>query len=413
MCRKTNMLRINSIEGFFDMAKLLSRLTKIKKFRLAVVTNAGGPGVIVADSAGKHNFPLPEFSQETLKVVKQINPSARNPLDLIGDAKPIDYGTALRVLQKDRNIDVIYVLLTPQSMTNPERVADIVVELNNHKPLICSFLGGTAVNHPRNYLKQHDIVEFETPERGIKALSRFEDYTENKKKRRIFSLKVKGKAEIRKMLSGKKELTIQESYVLLKEFGILYPKSVFFSGKREFEKQKAKIKYPVVLKSDIASISHSTDLGLVKLNIKSKEELLGEITAMEEKMRKLKKAPRFVVQEMVKGGEEVIISSMTKEFGKVITYGLGGIFVEILRDISQKIAPLSDDDIEEMLSEVKGTQILRGARTKNKYDLEALKKTVKCLSLLALAYPEIREIEINPLIVTKKGCYAADVMAVL
>lgn len=411
MCRKANIIRINSIEGFFDLAKMFSRLAKLKKFRLGVLTNAGGPGVITADSASKHKFLLPEFSKRTLEVVKQINPNPHNPLDLIGDAKPIDYRTALKVLQQDKNIDIIYTLLTPQSMTNPERVADIVSELNRNKPIMCSFLGGTAVSHPKQYLKQHGIVEFDTPERGIKALSRFAAYEENRKKQKIFSLKLKGKAETKKFLAEKKELTIQEAYKLLREFGIKFPKSAFFSSKKEFEKQKPKISYPVVLKSDIASITHSTDFGLVKLKIKNKEELLEEIVAMEKKMRKLKKAPRFAVQEMVRGGEEVMISSMTKEFGKVITYGLGGIFVEVMKDISQKIAPLTDDDIEEMLSEVKGTQALRGARTKKKYDIESLKKTIKSLSLLAQTYPGIKEIEINPLIVTEKGCYAVDVMA--
>jgi acyl-CoA synthetase (NDP forming) len=262
-------------------------------------------------------------------------------------------------------------------------------------------------------LKQHGIVEFDTPERGIKALSRFADYEENKKKQRLFVLKVKGKSETKKFLSEKKELTMQGARKLLEEFGIQVPKSIFFSNENEFEKQSKKIIYPVVLKSDIASIAHSTDFGLVKLNIKNKEELLKEINEMKEKMHKLKKAPRFVVQEMIKGGEEVILSSMTKEFGKVITYGLGGIFVEIMKDISQKIAPLTDDDIEEMLSEVKGTQVLRGARTKKKYDVEGLKKTIKALSLLAQTYSEIKEVEINPLIVTEKGCYAVDVMVAL
>jgi acetyl coenzyme A synthetase (ADP forming)-like protein len=169
-CKKANILRVNSIEGFFDMAKLLSKIKKLKGFRLAVVTNAGGPGVIAADSAAVHKFELPAFSKETLLAVKEINPHASNPLDLIGDAKPIDYRTALKMLQDDSQIDIIYTLLTPQSMTNPERVADIVVALNKRKPIIASFMGGTSVSNPRRYLKEQGVVEYETPERGIKAL---------------------------------------------------------------------------------------------------------------------------------------------------------------------------------------------------------------------------------------------------
>jgi acyl-CoA synthetase (NDP forming) len=113
-CKKTNIMRVNSIEGFFDLVKMVSKIKKIKGFNLAVVTNAGGPGVIVADSASAHQFPLPAFSQKTVQAVKEINPHASNPLDLIGYAKPIDYRTALKVLQDDPNIDLIIVYSPPK-----------------------------------------------------------------------------------------------------------------------------------------------------------------------------------------------------------------------------------------------------------------------------------------------------------
>lgn len=408
-CKKANILRVNSIEGFFDMAKLLSKIKKLKGFRLAVVTNAGGPGVIAADSAAVHKFQLPAFSKETILAVKEINPHASNPLDLIGDAKPIDYRTALKMLQDDSAIDIIYTLLTPQSMTNPERVADIVVAMNKRKPIIASFMGGTSVSNPRRYLKEQGVVEYETPERGIKALSRLQVYYDRKKIKKLFEQKTKSTKEIKKMLFGKKQLNLQESFALLKEFGIQTPKTIFFSKKDELNFDS--IIYPVALKT-ASGLAHKTDFGLIKSNIKNKTELEYQIELMIQKSKENNIRPFFALQEML-NGQEVLVSAIDSEFGKVITYGLGGIFVEIMKDVSQKIAPINDSDIEEMLSEVKGTKVLQGYRTKKSYDLDGLKKMIKSLSVLVLTYPQIKEIEFNPVFVTENGCFAVDAVITL
>lgn len=408
-CKKANILRINSIEGFFDMAKMLSKLKKIRGFRIAVVTNAGGPGVIAADSASVHNFVLPPFSAKTLETVKDINPHASNPLDLIGDAKPIDYRTALKMLQDDQAIDIIYTLLTPQSMTNPERVADIVAALNKRKPIIASFMGGTAVAHPKRYLKEHGVIEFDTPERGIKALARLEDYYDRKLIKKSFEQKVRPDRELKKMLAGKKQLQMEESFLLLNKFGIQTPHTIFFSKKEELD--YSKIKFPVALKT-ATGLAHKTEFGLVKANILTYEELEKQIDYMLSKLIEFGAKPRLAMQEMI-AGQELLLSAIDTDFGKVITYGLGGIFVEIMKDLSQKIAPINDSDIEEMLAEVKGTKVLQGYRTKKKYDLDSLKKAIKALALLVQTYPEIKEMEFNPVIITENGCYAVDAVTTL
>jgi acetyl coenzyme A synthetase (ADP forming)-like protein len=408
-CKKANILRMDSMEEFFDLAEMLSKLKKIKGFRIAVVTNAGGPGVIVADAASKHKFKLPQFSAKTIEAVKEINPHASNPLDLIGDAKPTDYKTALRVLQSDSEIDLVYALLTPQSMTNPERVADIIVALNKRKPIMASFIGGTAVSNPRRYLKDQNVVEFETPERGIKALSQLENYYARKKIKKVFDQKTKQNPLIVKMLKEKNQLTMEESFKLINEVGIQTPKTIFFSTKEELN--LSSIKYPVALKT-ASGLAHKTDYGLIKANIKNEEELLNQIELMTQNSIKHKIKPFFALQEMLQG-QEVLLSAIEKDFGKVITYGLGGIFVEVMKDVSQKIAPINDSDIEEMLAEVKGTKLLQGYRTKKGYYIESMKKTMKQLSTLVLTYPQIKEIEFNPVFVTEKGCFAVDAVITL
>ncbi|MFA5763426.1 MAG: acetate--CoA ligase family protein [archaeon] len=407
-CNKANVLRMNSIEGFFDMAKLLARIKSMNQFRLAVVTNAGGPGVIAADSAANHHFPLPAFSKKTLDTVKEINPHASNPLDLIGDAQPIDYRTALTVLQDDNNVDLVYVLLTPQSMTDPDRVADIIVELNKRLPIMCSFLGGTGVSHARRYLREHDIVEFVTPERGIKSLARLRDYTSKKSVVKKFKQVTTPLPATQKLITSKEILSIEDTFTILKEFNIPTVKTVFVSTSEDLT--NLKINFPVAMKA-ASGIPHKTNYGLVKAGIKTKEELAKEVERMQKVLTKMEKPLTLAVQEMVEG-EEVLVSSITNEFGKIITFGLGGIFVEVMKDISQKIAPINDSDIEEMFNEVKGTAVLRGARTKKKYNLDALQKVIKAVSNLALTYPELKEIEMNPIIVNETGAYAIDAIMI-
>jgi acyl-CoA synthetase (NDP forming) len=171
------------------------------------------------------------------------------------------------------------------------------------------------------------------------------------------------------------------------------------------------IKFPIVLKAAVG-LPHKTDYGLVKANIQGMGELLKELDRMTAKLVELGYKPRFAMQEMVYG-QEVLVSAITNEFGKVITYGLGGIFVEVMKDVSQKIAPITDSDIDEMLAEVKGTKVLLGARTKKKYDVESLKKVIKSLSTLVGNYPEIKEIEFNPVMVTEAGSFAVDAIVSL
>jgi len=408
-CKKTNMIRVTTIESFFDMAKLLSKLKKVNGFKLGVVTNAGGPGVIVADAAEANNFILPTFTEKTINIVKEINPHPSNPLDLIGDAKPTDYKTAVKTLQADKNIDIVYALLTPQSMTNPERVADVLVSLNKSKPVIASFIGGTSVSHPRRYLKEHGVADFETPERGIKALARLFEYTKRKQVKKNFEQKTILKKETFKYTNGKKQLTMEESFKLLHAFGINTPKTIFLTHANELENHK--ITFPVVLKT-ATGLAHKTDHDLIKVGIHTKEELEEELHKMHEKSKQLGIETRFAIQEMIKG-QEVLISIINTEFGKVVTYGLGGIFVEVTKDFSQKITPINDSDIEEMLSEVKGTKVLYGERTKKKYDVESLKKLIKALVVLAQTYPQIIEIELNPVIVTENSSVAVDAIMLI
>lgn len=409
-CKKVNIMRMNSIEGFFDMGKLLSKIDNIKGVRLAVVTNAGGPGVIVADSASKHEFTLPEFTKKTLDVVKQINPNAANPLDLIGDAKPIDYRSALTVLQEDNNVDLVYTLLTPQSMTDPDRVAEIIVELNQNLPILCSFLGGTGVEHARRYLREHGVVEYTTPERGIKALSILKNYIRKKNIKKAFEVKLNPKTETKKLISKSNQIEMKDAFSILKEFGIKTCKTEFVNNISEFDNAIKKINFPVAMKAS-SGIVHKTDLGLVKANIKNLDDAKKEFIKMQNILSKLKKPKEIAIQEMVEG-QEILVSSITTNFGKLITYGLGGIFVEVMKDFSQKIAPINDSDVEEMFNEVKGKNILLGARTKKKYNILDLKKVIKLTALLAQTYPEIKEIEMNPIIVNETGAYAVDAIMI-
>jgi acyl-CoA synthetase (NDP forming) len=269
-------------------------------------------------------------------------------------------------------------------------------------------LGGIGVSHSRRYLREHNIVEFSTPERGIKALARLRDYEGRKKIVKDFEQVPRAVKKTKDLIHKKEILSIKDTFSILKEFNIPTVKTIFISNKKEIE--KINIKFPIALKA-ASGIPHKTNYGLVKAGIKNKDELETEIDKMQSVLKKMNKPMLLAVQEMVRG-QEVLVSTITSEFGKVVTFGLGGIFVEVMKDISQKIAPVNASDIEEMLNEVKGTAVLRGARTNKKYNIEALKKIIRAMSNLALSYPELKEIELNPVIVNEKGAYAVDTIMV-
>jgi len=408
-CRKANIIRAKSLERFFDLAKLLAKMINPQGFKLGVITNAGGPGVITADAAEANHFKLPEFSQKTIKMMQKINSRASNPLDLIGDAKPADYQTALNALKLDLQIDIIYALLTPQSMTDPKEVAKIMVEMNKKKQVICSFLGGSAVEKPIKYMKENNIAVFETPERGIKALSQLNEYYERKNDVRIFSVPLMKRRRISRKMGGRKVLPLKEALALLQSEGIRTPKTHYFTNTAGIT--KLKINFPVAIKA-ASGKAHKTDMGLVKTNIITQKELQETAQEIIAKLSALEQKPVIAIQEMIQG-QEVMISAVKTDFGTMITYGTGGIFVEVMRDFSQKIAPLTEKDIEEMLNEVKGTALLKGIRTKNKYNINALKGLIKAIAKIALAYPEIKELEINPAIINEKSAYAIDAIVKL
>lgn len=403
-CKKANIIRVNTIEEFFDFAKLFSQSQRITAFRAGVITNAGGLGVLAADYAEMHKIELAKLSARTIKAVQGINAHAHNPLDLIGDARPSDYSTGLIALQQDQNIDFIYALLTPQSMTDPEKVSEIIVSLNNPKPIICSFIGGTAVNLARQKLIDAGVLEFETPERGMRVLSLLKEYHLGKDKAKLFEAELKPSVKIKNMFKKKDSLEMEEAFKLLKEFGIKTPKTQFIRNAKEIT--GLKLNYPVAVKA-ACGLAHKTDYGLIKAGVKDAKELEKVSEQMLSKLSKLKLKKVLAVQEII-NGKEVLVSALHSEFGSIITYGLGGIFVEVMKDYSQKIAPLNETDFEEMFLEVKGTKVLTGARTKKKYAVDALKRAIKAVSLLSLTYPQIKELELNPVIVTEKGAFAVD-----
>jgi acetyltransferase len=299
-------------------------------------------------------------------------------------------------------------------------------------------MGGSSVANPRRHLKENGVTEFETPERGLKVLAKLKNYFEKKEEKEINVLSSSAKANKElKLISGNsgEKVSLKDSFEFIEKVGINTTKTIFVKSAEELEKaiDAQKIKLPVAIK--IANgLAHKTDLGLVKTNLETKEEVINAFNEMQKKIKEfdlIKSSNNnannnssnasnnnsnnsknvIAVQEML-DGKEVIVSAIRTEFGFVVTYGLGGIFVEIMKDYSQKIVPLSEKEIDEMLSETKGTKVLMGARTKKKYAIEELKKVIMLVTKIVYINPEIKEIEFNPLIINEKGCYAIDAVIV-
>ncbi len=397
MYRKTGIIEAESIEQMFEIARLLTKYQKITKKTLGIITNAGGVGVIAADSAYSLKINLPELKKEEIKK-KLPRASGNNPLDVIGDANAEEYKKAIELFGENKEIGVILVLLTPQSVTEIPETAEAIIEANHkyNKPIIASFLGGKRVKEARKLLKAKGIINFDFPEKAIQAISGI--------------LKLGKKSEIKEdkieKIAISEPKSLDESFKLLKKIGI--PVAPYITGsKEEIIADCQKIGFPSVLKYD-ANIAHKTELGIVK-KVNSENELKEKIKEIESKVKEHNLKGKYMLQKKAEGKNLIIGAVKDSSFGTVVNVGLGGIYTEVLKDISLGIAPLDKKEAEEMLKSLKTYKILEGVRGEKPVDLEKIKEVIVKVSEIMEA-SDIKEMEINPLIVKEDKIFAVDAL---
>jgi acetyltransferase len=427
--KQSGIIRVNSIDELFDTVKAFSRCPIPKSSGMAIITNAGGLGVLASDAAVELKVPLANFTRETIIALRSAltrESNIYNPVDILGDAKPQRYVDTLKTVLADQNVGLVIVLLTPQAMTEPIETAGLLnkLALQSSKPILTSFLGGKELTKSRDKLKKGKIANFTSPETAVRAASNLIRFREIATSEEVESMPLRGAGQKsgallqiqRVQAEGRTSLTEEEGMNVLRAYGIRTPKDKIVTSRENVIRAAREIGYPVVLKVNSTDISHKTDVGGVITGIstdKAANNAFDQIYANINKRMPQALIGGVTVEEMVHGVEVIIGVTRDPQFGPFITFGLGGVYVEVLRDVSHRLAPITLAEAKKMISEVKSYPILLGARGRKALDIDAIARTIVCVSRISQDFNEIQEIEINPLMVQEVGCIAVDALVVI
>jgi acetyl coenzyme A synthetase (ADP forming)-like protein len=437
--KQAGIIRADSIAELFDFANAFaykheSALGKaMRKIpggrRVAIVTNAGGPGILATDMTVSSDLELATFTQDTIDELKRHLPTTaniHNPVDVIGDAPSDRYEKALAAVIKDDGVDGALVILTPQSMTNALGTAEAVVRVarRSSKPIICCFMGVVDVSPGVDYLQEHGYPVYRFPEDAAKAMGALYKYSDwlNRKHLPPFKLRY-DRSSAEKIINGciaagRTRLGEMYGLDLLRCYGFdTLPTKLAIdeAGAAEIGKE---IGYPVVMKIVSPQILHKSDAGGVVVGVKTEQEAKLAFTRIMANARKYD--PKAIlegvlVQRMAVPGDEVILGMNRYPVGPLIMFGLGGIFVELFKDVVFRLAPVDRDEAHRMVTEIKGYKMFTGFRGRPISDIEVLEKDIVRLADMVVNHPEIIEIDINPLLVHEagKGATVADCRIIL
>jgi acetyltransferase len=433
--RRAGLVRVDRIEDVFSTAELLARERPVRRGRLAIVTNAGGPGVMAADALLARGGLLAKLAPQSLAALDAALPGAwshGNPVDVLGDAPPERFAEALRVLMADEGVDGVLVILAPQAMTDADAAARAVLDARpersspQRKPLLAAWLGGEAVRAGRERLIRAGVATYAYPEQAIGAFMDLVSYAANldtlyETPRTIpvsFTLdRDRAKARIRSQLAGGGELLSEISAkALLDAYGIPVTKTLPARSAEEAVAAADGLGYPVALKVLSPEVTHKTDVGGVELGLASAAAVRGayeRVLAALQRERPGAEVEGVTVQPMAAGGglELVLGARRDASFGAVIMLGAGGVAAEVLRDRALDLPPLNERLADKLLRSLRIWPLLAGHRGTPPAALDALLETLMRFSHLVADWPEISEIEINPLLAGPEGALALDARA--
>jgi acetyltransferase len=428
---QAGVLRMDTLQQLFDAGRAFANQPLLKGDRIAIVTNAGGPGILATDTLERAGMRLARFEAETIKKIKAVLPeaaSAANPVDVLGDARSDRYAAAMELVAADPNVDGMICIVTPQAMTEIVETANAIGQLSQRfdKPLLSAFMGEERAKAGVDILASYNIPNYRFPEQAAVSLAAMRDYIQarDRQERTIAQFEV-DKAAVQKVIDraraeGRVSVGETEARDVALAYGLRLPKSKLATTADEAVKIAAEIGYPVVLKIASPDILHKTDVGGVKVNLANAPDVRDAFDLI------VYRATRYVpdariwgclVQQMVpSGGIEVLVGMVRDpQFGPLVTFGLGGILVEALKDVTFRVAPFGREDAEEMLEEIRARALLAGVRGRPPADRDAMIDTLLRINQLVTDFPEIVEMDVNPLMVYEKGqgAVALDIRLVL
>jgi acetyl coenzyme A synthetase (ADP forming)-like protein len=428
--KQTGVLRAHNIEELFGYGITFSLQNIPNTNSVAIITNAGGPSIIATDTCEEEGLPLAGFEAETIEKLRTNLPKAAsiyNPVDLLGDAREDRYKFALSTVLSDSNVGCVLVILTPQAMTKPKETAESIIEVSKgykNKPIVASFMGGESVRDASKNLLSNGIPCFGFPEPGVRSLAglvKFASLTKAELDEEVPKFKV-DKDKVSEVFTNvyndnRVVLLGHEAAAVTMAYGIATPQVELAKSAEEAIKIAKKIGYPVVMKVSSPQILHKTDIGGVLMNLETPEEVSNAYyTISSNVFRHFPQAQIYgiSVQQMVPQGRELIIG-MTRDltWGPMIAVGLGGIYVNLLEDVSFRIPPFSRKQAFEMLSETKAYKLLKGMRGEKPSDINSIVDVILRVSQLSQDFKIIDELDINPLFAYEEGCLALDVKITL
>ncbi len=421
---QSGVQRVDTIAELFDYAALYTTQPLPQGPRVAIITNAGGPGIMATDAAVRNDLKLAELSAETQEKLRQALPvtaSLRNPVDVIGDAHSDRYKAAIRTVLEDDNVDMGVVILTPQSMTEIEETAAVVPDAiaGINKPVVCSFMGVQDVAAGVAILRRAGVPNYPFPEDGVRALAAASRLVALREipRREIPTFSDCNIAEAKRIIADalngqeKRYLTQAECRPLLECYQLPLLKSGVAHNASEAGRLATSFGGSVVLKVMSADVVHKFDAGGVILNVRGAAECeaaYAQILANVGKAVPGAKIDGVLVEQMAAKGVEVILgASRDPRFGPVMMFGLGGTLVEVLKDVSFRLAPMWQISAERMVRQIRSFAVLDGFRGSPPADIEAIVTSLLRLSYMVCNHPEISELDINPLIVHAAGSGAS------
>ena len=420
---QSGVVRADTAEELFNYIKIFRNNPIKPAQRVAVVTNAGGPGVLAVDMLSAAGLTVAPLSAQTRqKLAKVLPPAANtnNPIDVLGDAPAIRYQEVLEILEQDKDIDSFLVILTPQSMTEIEASAHAVVAFKkrSHRPVATAFMGHELTETGQRILRDGGVAAYSFPEdaaQSLAALNSFFEYrkrpSDNPKKFSNLHPEIVSNIFAQADKEGVTAFPEAAALPIFAAYGLPTPPNFLVTNKEEAEKVAKKLKVPMALKISSQDILHKNDSGGVMLDVlpeeikDSYERLIKRVSEKHPKA-KIKGA---TITPMIKGGVELILGSVQDPaLGDTLMIGLGGIYVEILKDVAFGLNPLTASDVKRMLSKLKAKNILDGARGHKAFDQEAIIDCVLRLAKLVADFPRIKELDINPLVVHEQGAMILD-----
>ena len=409
---KAGVLRFHSQQDMIDAAIAFSSQPVPKKDRVCIVTNTGGPGIIAVDECMAAGLQLARLNPKTKNTLKKLvfqEAIVSNPVDVVATAGPEQYGGTVEALLKDPNIDSLLLVFVTAPFVDCEGIARKLGEIGktSKKPIVCQVITIEKWQMVIDLIRESGIPVYDYAETAARVLSSMTEYGKIQMGKAPSYKKYKPKkAQVAQILKRTKTkgafLSQHDVFAILQSYGIPTVKTSMFKKKGDLLKAAKKIGYPLVLKVDAEEIVHKTDAGGVVLNLKDEKALKAAFGKMSRKFAKVK--PSYILQKYVEGGKETIMGIKKNEgLQPTLMFGLGGIFVEILKDVQFRLAPLSKEDASEMIRSIKGYPVLSGTRGEKPADIDSLADILQRLSNLAFDFPAIDEMDLNPVIVFHKG----------